>query len=160
MQSLDSGQQEALLIELLKERSGVDLARCLLQRSENDDGGYQPPQGTPEWCKCGRCRPMENPVERLCCKMRPCISTTEAFNDVCLSRSVLSVCILDRSDFFGDLVEFSPSNYRKAAYRQYIMYSHGYLRRGNQMVAPLCVVWKIRDNYPAPDGNYLGFRDR
>ena len=37
--------------------------------------------------------------------------------------------------------------------------SHGYLGKGNRKVAPSCVVWKIRDNYPAPDNNYLGFRD-
>ena len=130
----------------------------MMQRSADDDN-YQPPQGIPEWCKCGKCRSMENPVEHVCCKMRPCTTTTDVFHDICLNRHVLSVCIIDRADFFGDDVEFSPANYRKAAYRQYIMYSHGYLGRGNRKVAPACVVWKIRDNYPAPDNHYLGFRE-
>ena len=39
------------------------------------------------------------------------------------------------------------------------MFSHGYLGRGNRKVAPSCVVWKIRDSYPAPDNIYLGFRE-
>ena len=158
MQFLDNDQQQSLLIELLQDRGGVELARCMMQRMDNDDN-YQPPQGTPEWCKCGKCRPMENPVERVCCKMRPCITTSDVFHDTSLNRNVLSVCIIDRADYFGDDVEFQPANYRKAGYRQYIMYSHGYLGRGNRKVAPSCVVWKIRDNYPAPDNNYLGFKE-
>ena len=46
VQSLDSNQQEALLIELLQDWGGVELARCMMQRSADDDN-YQPPQGTP-----------------------------------------------------------------------------------------------------------------
>ena len=53
VQSLDGNQKEALLIELLQDRGGVELARCMMQRSDNDDN-YQPPQGTPAWCKCGK----------------------------------------------------------------------------------------------------------
>ena len=159
VQSLGNAQQEQLLVELLQDRGGVELAKCLLQRSTNGDES-QPPQGALPWCKCGKCRHMDNVVERLCCKMRPCITTTDAFHDTCLNRNVLSVCILDRSDFYGDVVDFSPASFRKAAYRQYIMFSHGYLGRGNRKVAPSCVVWKIRDNYPAPDNIYLGFRER
>ena len=136
----------------------IGLARCLLQRSTNEDEP-QPPQGALPWCKCGKCRHMENLVERVCCKMRPCITTTDALHDTCLNRNVLSVCILDRSDFYGDVVDFSPASFRRAAYRQYIMFSHGYLGRGNRKVAPSCMVWKIRDNYPAPDNVYLGFRE-
>ena len=132
-EDLDSGQQESLPIELLQDRGGVELAKCMLQRSaNNEDDNYQPPQGTPPWCKCGKCRHMENTVERLCCKMWPCTTTTDVFHDACLNRNVLSVCIIDRSDFYGDEVEFTPANYRKAAYRQYILYSHGYLGRGNR----------------------------
>lgn len=38
VQFLDNGQQEVMLIELLKERGGVTLSRYILQQSENDDG--------------------------------------------------------------------------------------------------------------------------
>ena len=112
--------------------------KCMLQRHENNGSDdYQPSQGTPDWCKCGKCRHMENPTEHVCCKMRPCMTTTEVFHDTYLNRHVLSVCIIDRSDFYGDEMEFSPANYRKAVYWQSIMYSHGYLGRGNRKIAPI-----------------------
>lgn len=149
-----------MLVELLQDRSGVELARCLLQRNDNDDEQPpQEPQGPLEWCTCGKCRHMPNPVERVCCKMRPCITTTDMFHDVALNRNVLAVRILNTSDFFGSLVEFKPSNFRQIAYRQYIIFNHGYLGRQNRKVVPSCVVWKVRDNYPAPDNNYTGFKE-
>lgn len=161
VQALTSEQQQKLLIELLHDRGGVELANCLLQRTASNfnDQGYQPPQGTPDWCKCGKCRQMDNPVERVCCKLRPCTTTTDAFYDVSLNLHVLSVCIINRSDYFGEDTEFTPSNYRKAAYCQYILYNHGYLGRGNRKVIPSCVIWKVRDHYPAPDSIYLGFKE-
>ena len=81
------------------------------------------------------------------------------FHDVALNRNVLAVGILNASDFFGSLVEFKPSNFRQIAYRQYIIFNHGYLGRRNRKVVPSCVVWKVRDNYPAPDNNYIGFKE-
>ena len=159
VQSLDDGQKNTLLIELLKDRGGVQLAKSMLQRGNDDHNqNYQPPQGAPGWCRCGRCREMANAVERVCCKSRPCISTTDAFHDTCLNRNVLTVAILDSNDFYNDDAEMSPNNYRKAAYRQCILYRHGYLGRGNRKVVPSCALWKIRDTYPSPDDHYLGFK--
>ena len=153
-------------MKLLDDRGGIELAKSLLQR--NEDGSIpesppsprQPPlQGTPDWCRCGKCRQMDNPVEHVCCRSTPCVTTSDLFYDICLSRHVLSVGKINRSDFFGDEPEFSPVNYRKVAYRQYIMYQHRYLGRANQKVVPSCIVWKVRDNFPAPDNNYLGFKE-
>jgi len=90
VESLDSDQQQSLLIELLQDWGGVELAMCMMQRMDNDDN-YQLPQGTREWCRCGKCRPMENPAEQVCCKMRPCITASDVFHDTCLNRNVLSV---------------------------------------------------------------------
>ena len=162
VQSLSSEQQQNLLVQLLQDRGGVELAKALLQRHEAEEqDNFQPPlsQGRLDWCRCGKCRHMDNPMERLCCKNPTCTTTTDVFYEICLNRHVLSVCIINRSDFFGDDPEFSPSNYRKAAYRQYIMYQHGYLGRAVRKVIPSCVVWKVRDNYPAPDNNYLGYKE-
>ena len=76
-----------------------------------------------------------------------------------LDTSVLSIAIVNRSDVFADDLEYSPASYRKAAYRQWILWQHGYLGRANRRVIPSCVVWAVRDRYPAPDGNYLGFKE-
>jgi len=86
---------------------------------------------------------MENPVERVCYTIHPCTATTDIFHDTCLNGYVLPSCIINHADYFGDDVEFTPSNYRKAWYIQYSMYSYGYLGRRNGKVAPACVVLKI-----------------
>ena len=102
---------------------------------------------------------MDNPIEQICCMNSTCMTTIDVFYEICLNRHVLSICIINRRDFFADDPEFSSSSYRKAAYRQYIMYQHGYLGRAVRKVIPSCVVWKVRDNYLAPDKNYLGFKE-
>lgn len=148
------------------------MAQAILQKVNGQDSSSPdvmpiPPTGppgqpgqqeTPDWCKCGKCRHMENPVERVCCKIRTCVTATETFHDVVLNRHVLSVCIIDRGDYYGEDPVYTPASYRKAAYRQYTLYSHGYLGRGNRKTVPSCVVWKVRERYPAPDNVYLGFR--
>ena len=136
-----------------------ELMEKLIQLQTRARQRPQPTQGPEEWCTCGKCRHMENPVERVGCKMRPCITTTYMFHNIALNRNVLAVGILSASDFYGNPVEFAPSNFRKSAYRQYIIFSHGYSGRGNRKVVPSCVLWKVRDNYPAPDNNCMGFKE-
>ena len=157
-------------MKLLDDRGGVELAQSLLQRNGDNSISESPPfpnhflrqpplQATTDCCRCGKCRQMDNPVERVCCRNTTCVTTSDLFYDICLNRHVLSVGIINRSDFFGEDPEFTPANYRKIAYRQYIMYQHGYLGRANRKVIPSCIVWKVRDNFPAPDNNYLGFKE-
>lgn len=83
----------------------------------------------------------------------------EAFETIVLDVNVLSVAIVSRSDVYADDPEYSHTSYRKAAYRQYTMWMHGYLGQGNRQVIPSCVVWGVRSRYPDPRGMYLGFRE-
>jgi len=72
--------QLRLLVELLQDRGGVEMARAILQRVHiNKQGG--PPllstspsgkQGNPGWCRGGRCRHMDNLVEQVCTNMCQC----------------------------------------------------------------------------------------
>ena len=78
------------------------------------------------------------------------------FHIVCLEHSVLTVAIHNRADIYANSIDYSPASYRKTAYRQYILKEHG---RGNRRIIPSCVVLCIRDRYPSPDGQYLGFKE-
>ena len=38
----------------------------------------------PDWCKCGKCRPMPQEVENKCCMQKKCITQTSRFAKLCL----------------------------------------------------------------------------
>ena len=99
-------------------------------------------------------------MEQVCCRRRDCcITDLEAFETIALDISVLSVAILNRCEITADDPEYTPRSYRKAAYRQFIVWQNGYLGPGNRRPVPACVVWAIRDRFPEPSGLYLGFRE-
>ena len=116
------------------------------------------PQAIP-WCICGKCRDMHNTIENVCCRSRPSITTSASFDTIVLDMHVLAVCIVSRSEDFAEEARYTPESYRKAAYRQFVMWQHGYLGRSNRKVLPSCVVWSVRDHYPAPDNRYPGFKE-
>lgn len=134
------------------------MVRAALHGDPPADRPPQEPDNLP-WCKCGKCRAMPTSTENVCCKHRNCISNTELFESTVLDLNVLNVAILNRSDIFVESPDYSPSSYRKAAYRQFVLWQEGRLGRGNRKVVPSCVVWAVRNHYPAPDGLYLGFKE-
>ena len=148
---------QKLVTEAFCNNGGIELAKTLLQDPPEEPG----PSNNNElpWCICNKCRAMPTADENVCCRKRPCVSTMGWFDTVVLNRDVLSVAIEARSDIYADDPEYNPASYRKAAYRQFILWQHGHLGRGNRRVVPSCVVWSVRSKYPAPDGVYLGFRE-
>ena len=82
----------------------------------------------------------------------------EFFDTSVLDINVLTIAIHRRCDDYRDESLFTPAEYHKAAYRQYIIWQYTYLGRGNRKVIPSCMALAIRNCYPAPDGQYLGFK--
>ena len=80
------------------------------------------------------------------------ITSTDLFESTMLDLNVLSLAILNCSEVFLDEPDYSPASYRKVAYRQYILWREGHLGRGNCKVISSCVVWSVRNQYPAPEG--------
>ena len=102
---------------------------------------------------------MATAEENVCCHKLPYITDMGWFDSVVLNRDVLTLVIEAHSDVFADLPVYTPASYRKAAYRQFVLWQHGHLGRSNRRVVPSCVVLSIRHKYSAPDGHYLGFRE-
>ena len=149
-------QCHKLIMEAYIQVGGLSMAKALLE------GPSQPPPDVSNnlpWCVCGKCRNMPTPEENVCCRSRACLTTIDTFETIVLNRDVLSVAIVHRADVYSEDPVYAPSNYRKAACRQWTLWRCGYLGRGNHRVIPACVVWAVRDKYPAPDGIYLGFKE-
>lgn len=157
MEKLDLEKCHKLIIEAYCCSGGIERAQVIIQ----DEPPHQPrePSQSLSWCICGKCQSMGQPIENVCCRRSDCVTNLEAFETIVLDVNVLSVAIISRSDIFADDPEYTLASYRKAAYRQYTMWIHGYLGRGNRQVIPSCVVWAVRRRYPDPHGIYLGFRE-
>lgn len=150
----------SLCSRLLCGRGGVGLAKSLVcAAGTNPNHQDQDSDLIPPWCICTKCREMDTPTENVCCGRRSCVTDYEHFFSICVDHHVLTVAILNRADIRADPIDYSPLSYRKAAYRQFILWTHGYLGRGNRRVVPSCVVLAIRNWYPSPTGTYMGFKE-
>ena len=136
----------------------------LLQGSQSQDiPADQPPP--PNWCTCTNCKEMPTDVERKCCGANGpqyCVSTLPHMNHICLDSQILQVARATRNDIFGlrdEALEPGQENrqFRHAAYRQFVVWQWGMLGSGNRVVIPSCAVWKIRDTFPDPFQQYVGF---
>ncbi|KAK3589268.1 hypothetical protein CHS0354_008331 [Potamilus streckersoni] len=124
----------------------------VLNCSSTEQQGCHPRPGgeSPSWCICSNCREMPNDEEKYCCKQIPpnCYSRLPRYRQDVLSAE-----------------EDNDYNRRKrhAAYRQFILWTYGYLSSGNRRVIPVipsCSVWPIRDKYPDSFGQYRDFTQR
>ena len=115
------------------------------------------PPTKPDWCTCGVCRPMPTEEENKCCGKIRCVTSFVTFQNTSTDRDVLVMAIRGRYDR-AEEPDYSTNSFRKAAYRQYILWRYKKLGRGNRRVCPSCVVLAIRQLYPAQDGIYMGFK--
>ncbi|XP_063951158.1 P2X purinoceptor 7-like [Lytechinus pictus] len=130
--------------------------------------------GNNDWCECGSCVPMPSVIQCRCCHevdncdrfldaRITCIVRHEDFQKVCMERVVLRTALVARLDSRGhrrNLPEVLDNiSYRYAAYRLFTYWVHGYLGKGVRRVIPACAVTRIREAFPEPDGNYIGFKE-
>ena len=120
-------------------RGSLDFTKNLLQE-KNAPPPPSPGDTSPEWCKCHVCRPMQNEIENVCCKRVACVTRFQAFNNICLDRDILEVCIKARCDILADDFNFSMESFRKAAYGQFVLWRFGKLGWGNRRVVLSCAV--------------------
>ena len=134
--SLNKEDLQRLCYRLLGRRGGISLGKSFL--IPDSDPSHASGEDVPQWCVCGNCREMDTPRENICCGDRRCVTTFDDFHLLCTNHHVLTVAIHNRADIMADPIDYSPRSYRKAAYRQYILWVHGRLGRGNRRYPLVC----------------------
>ena len=101
--------------------------------------------------------------EEVCCGQQPdsCVAQSADFELLVLEPAVVALAVRYRADFFA-LTDADEADHmrtmRHGAYRQFMLWTYGYLGRSNRRVVPSCCVWRIRDKYPSPFGQYTGYQ--
>ncbi len=125
---------QALVLELAVTGEGsLEYVQDLITVIENPHAEIERPF-SPPWCKCGVCIDMGNDDENKCCGRRVCITSYVMFKKLCLDRDVLKLNIVARCDLRADNMEFSTNAFRKAAYRQMVLWKYGRLGVGNRRI--------------------------
>ncbi|XP_037367091.1 P2X purinoceptor 7 isoform X2 [Talpa occidentalis] len=121
--------------------------------------------GSPDWCQCGNCLPSKLPeshryLEELCCRKGKgqCITTSEAFRKLILSRSTLQFFLLYEKPLPEPDADSSNRELRHCAYRCYTAWRFGSQDLADFAILPSCCRWRIRKEFPKSDGKYSGFK--
>ncbi|XP_004395921.1 PREDICTED: P2X purinoceptor 7 [Odobenus rosmarus divergens] len=119
---------------------------------------------SPDWCQCGHCLPSQLPMshrhlEELCCRKKAgaCITTSEPFRKLILSRQLLEFLLLYQEPLL-ELDENSNSQLRHCAYRCYTTWRFGSQDLADFAILPSCCRWRIRREFPKSEGQYTGFQ--
>lgn len=152
----DTGHLRAVLSLL---QSGVGANHDAQPPHEHKPDPKQKPC-RPAWCKCDHCTPSSVPQEELCCRQSagPCITSSPLFGQLVLSHSLLEAVLLYRDPLSSLADRGQAASLRHCAYRQYISWRFGVPPNDTHPVIPSCCVWRVREEYPSPDGQYSGFR--
>ncbi|XP_043926824.1 uncharacterized protein LOC122801349 [Protopterus annectens] len=139
------------------------LVQEILEEQERGNSGIteqRQAEQPPTWCVCQGCRDMPTAQERVCCANSPtnCLSLVPEMSEVVLHQGVLRVADTYRRAIFGIPLETDDNcRFRHSAYRQFTVWRYGRLGSRVRRVIPSCCVWRIRDRYPNPLGQYTGF---
>ncbi|ERE76864.1 P2X purinoceptor 7 [Cricetulus griseus] len=120
---------------------------------------------SPGWCQCGNCFPSRLPenrraLEELCCRRKPgpCITTSELFWKLVLSRQALQLLLLYQEPLLVLEEEATNRRLRHCAYRCYTIWRFGSQDMANFAILPSCCRWRIRKEFPKTEGQYSGFK--
>ena len=114
---------------------------------------------------------METEMESFCCRDtnevpdnyfegHKCITESESFKMVCLSKPVFDAALSVFNHFRGDSIKnIDNMSYRLAGYKQYIFWVYNYLGKGVRKVIPSCAVWKIRNEFNSENNLYVPFAE-
>nr|XP_046241815.1 P2X purinoceptor 7 isoform X2 [Scatophagus argus] len=152
----DTGHLRAVL-SLLQPGIGSDHDA---QPSQDHKPIPNPKPRRPSWCKCDCCTPCSVPQEELCCRWSDgvCITSSPLFEHLVLRRSLLEAVLLYRDPLSSPADRRQTAALRHCAYRQYISWRFGVPPNDTHPAIPSCCVWRVREEYPSPDGQYSGFR--
>ncbi|XP_026980615.1 P2X purinoceptor 7 isoform X1 [Sagmatias obliquidens] len=119
----------------------------------------------PNWCQCGKCLPSQLPerqrcLEELCCrkKLGACITTSEPFKKLILSRHVLQFLLHYQEPLLVLDADSTNSQLRHCAYRCYTTWRFGSQDLADFAILPSCCRWRIRREFPKREGQYSGFK--
>ncbi|KAK2491593.1 hypothetical protein MC885_021571 [Smutsia gigantea] len=119
----------------------------------------------PDWCQCGNCLPSQLPerhrcLEELCCRKKTgaCITTSEPFKKLVLSRQVLKFLLLYQEPLLVLDADSTNSQLRHCAYRCYNIWRFSKQDLADFAILPSCCRWRIRREFPKSEGQYNGFK--
>ena len=128
-------------------------------------------KGNTNLCACGHSPAMETEIAGFCCRDtneapdnyfegHKCITESEGFKMVCLSKPVLDTALSMFNHFRGDSIKnIDNKSYHFAGYKQYIFWLCNYLGKGVWKVIPSCAVWKIRNEFKSENNLYVPFAE-
>lgn len=168
-------QQRATLHKELAEMSKAfqdPNSILLLQplRTGQEPSPSPPTENVESWCKCGKCFALPTAEECVCCQdihnvtqkleddtALSCITDHNMFRDTCLNKEQLTICEMYRSFGKTQTAPMDNRTLRKASYRMFTMWVHGYLGPKKRRPIPACAVHKVREAFPQENLIYVGF---
>ncbi|XP_056094659.1 uncharacterized protein LOC130073218 [Rhinichthys klamathensis goyatoka] len=130
-------------------------------------------QNVSQWCRCENCNRMPTDVEHVCCMEIPkvlrrmnqvpgplkCMTHHPGFEPNCLNPYTLqNILNIYKADYGTLRRRTEEGRYRSLAQRSFVSWCWGFLGRKIRVVLPSCVVLRIQQEFPDPDGQFVGFR--